>query len=89
MGCIFDNSFLWTILVSYLSKEKIEFLNKKFIVSRFTPWGYINKLPYDYNDLFQKAGIAVNAINSVYGSKFKVGSSANLLCIKFEYLNCD
>jgi hypothetical protein len=51
------------------------------IFIRFTPWGYINKLPYDYNDLYLKASIAVNAINSVYGSKFKVGSSANLLCI--------
>ena len=51
------------------------------IFIRFTPWGYINKLPYDYNDMYLKASIAVNAINSVYGSKFKVGSSANLLCI--------
>ena len=47
----------------------------------FTPYGYAAYLPPDYNDLVSKANVAVDAIRRLYGANFKVGSSANLLCM--------
>lgn len=44
-----------------------------------TPWGYTSDLPDDYNDLVGKARRAADAVEKVYGTKFKAGSSTRVL----------
>ncbi|XP_076325169.1 carboxypeptidase B-like [Tachypleus tridentatus] len=46
-----------------------------------TPWGWTSNLPDDYNDQYDLANVAVNALKSVHGTKYKIGSSTNLLYI--------
>jgi len=46
-----------------------------------TPWGYTSALPDDYPQLFSLATNAVNALTAVYGTKYTIGSSTNVLYI--------
>lgn len=44
-----------------------------------TPWGYTRDLPSDYSDLYNKARRAADAVEKVYGTKYKVGTSTRVL----------
>ena len=46
----------------------------------FTPYGHSKTVPVDYNDLYAKAKIGADALYGVNKAKFKIGSSARLLC---------
>ena len=48
-----------------------------------TPWGYTSNVPSNFNDLMAKARAGADAVASVYGTKYTVGSSTRVLC-KFE-----
>lgn len=43
------------------------------------PWGHTHTKPADYSDLASVARKAVKSISKVYGTPYKVGSSADLL----------
>lgn len=45
-----------------------------------TPWGYTSNLPANFNDLMAKARAGADAVASVYGTKYTVGSSTRVLC---------
>jgi len=47
----------------------------------FTPWGYTSDLPDDYNELYAVGIEATNALTALYGTRYTVGSSTNLLYI--------
>jgi len=47
----------------------------------FTPWGYTTQLPSDYNELYNKALIGVNAIRAYAGTSYVLGSGAVILYI--------
>lgn len=44
-----------------------------------TPWGFTRELPPDYDDLYTKARRAADAVEKVYGTRFRVGSSTRIL----------
>lgn len=44
-----------------------------------TPWGYTNALPPNYNRMIELAEKATKALTKVHGTRYKVGSSTNLL----------
>ena len=49
-----------------------------------TQWGHsTTEFPDDYDDLVAKGQIGANAIKSLFGSIFVVGSSSKLLCKLF------
>lgn len=50
-----------------------------------TPWGYTSNVPSNFNDLIAKARAGADAVASVYGTRYTVGSSTRVLC---EYQNC-
>lgn len=47
----------------------------------FTNWGYTANLPDDYTQLAAKAAVGANAIQSINGRKYTIGSSAALLYV--------
>jgi hypothetical protein len=47
----------------------------------FTTWGYTQTLPPNYSDLYAKAKLGSEAIQSVYGTRYTYGSSSNILYI--------
>jgi len=44
-----------------------------------SPWGYTTDLPVDNDEIEKKSLILTNALQSVYGTQYKYGSSANVL----------
>ncbi|KFM63515.1 Carboxypeptidase B, partial [Stegodyphus mimosarum] len=44
-----------------------------------TPWGYTTKLPANYREQKLLAEVATKALETVYGTKYSVGSSASIL----------
>ncbi|GAB6031797.1 corticosteroid- binding protein [Chamberlinius hualienensis] len=46
-----------------------------------TPWGYTSKIPNDYEELHQLATRGAQAIKSVYGTTYTIGTSTNVLYI--------
>lgn len=47
------------------------------------PWGWGSAQIPDYNDLYSVSKVGADALKSVYGTKYSIGSPANLLCTKF------
>lgn len=45
------------------------------------PWGWGSTQIPDYNDLYSVSKIGADALKSVYGTKYSIGSPANLLCM--------
>lgn len=45
-----------------------------------TPWGYTSNVPSNFNDLMDKAKAGADAVASVYGTRYTVGSSTRVLC---------
>ncbi|XP_042908643.1 carboxypeptidase B isoform X2 [Parasteatoda tepidariorum] len=46
-----------------------------------TPWGWTNSLPNDYDDMIEVANEATKALYDVYGTKYRTGSSTNVLYV--------
>ncbi|KAG8180463.1 hypothetical protein JTE90_001996 [Oedothorax gibbosus] len=46
-----------------------------------TPWGWTSALPPHYDDMIKVAKEAVKALSEVHGTKYRVGSSTNLLYV--------
>ena len=44
-----------------------------------TPWGYTNALPPNYNKMMEVADKATRALTRVHGTRYRTGSSTNLL----------
>ncbi|OQR69887.1 carboxypeptidase A2-like [Tropilaelaps mercedesae] len=44
-----------------------------------TPWGYTNALPPNYNRMMELADKATRALTKVHGTRYRTGSSTNLL----------
>lgn len=44
------------------------------------PWGWDTSLIPDYNDLYTVSKIGADALKSVNGAEYLIGSPANLLC---------
>lgn len=44
-----------------------------------TPWGWTSELPKDYSSMVTVAQEAVDALSKLYGTKYKIGSSTNVL----------
>lgn len=45
------------------------------------PWGWGSAQISDYNDLYSVSKVGTDALKSVYGTKYSIGSPANLLCM--------
>lgn len=48
-----------------------------------TPWGYTSDLPEDYAQLEELAMRAIEKLTAVSGTKYKFGTSTNMLCAYF------
>ena len=44
-----------------------------------TPWGYTNELPDDYDQLYALALNATEKLSALYGTRYTIGTSTNLL----------
>lgn len=68
-------SYIWTL------KDRIKLYASLHAYSQLwlTPWGYTPDLPTNYRSLLQKGRVAIKALSKVYGTRYEVGSSTNVL----------
>eukprot|EP00794_Sanderia_malayensis_P006276 gene6276-6997_t len=70
-------------VANYLSRNKYQIAGyidvHAYSQMWMTPWGYTKRYPSHYSEMMRVARAAVNALTSMYGTRYKVGTSSNII----------